>query len=540
VVGRGFNRTSVLDAERRRLSMPEHGVLSIGVGYPNSYHVAHSSLAYQWVTELTASEPDVAVGRFLAPPDGDGRTLDHAVPLRRLDVVAWSCSFELDAVNILTTLDRAGIPRRRDRRSNRDPLTVLGGPVATINPLPLAAAIDVFVLGAAELLWPALIRLARSQPDRDRLLLALADRDGYFVPKHHLDDRGRPRQRVRRLEKPDVEIVDPRMVPSSHLVTPHTEYRERGLVEMSRGCPEKCRYCWISHSLGKLRCYPTDAILDRVHQLAEITDRVGFVATAVGDHPDLPLILNESRQLGLDVALSSLRIPAMVREVLSPLADSGARSVTIAPETGSDELRFELRKPIPNHRILEAAETAQRCGIPNLKMYFIVGLPGETDADVEAIADLLADTQKLMRGHGRMRGRMGSLHAGCSILVPKPYTPYSRAPVLSRREYRRRIELLESRLKRIPNLRFDRPSYREAAWQTLLSRGDSTTFELIDQLADHGSLGRLLSEHKNSVVRNALKPVEGEPIWRFIGSTPTVRSSDCPRPVTDPGRGGGF
>jgi radical SAM superfamily enzyme YgiQ (UPF0313 family) len=527
LVGRRISHskeTDLLGDERRRIDLPSQGRLRVGVGYPNRYHVALSSLAYQWVVELAADVPDIALQRFFAPPDCLGRTLEDDTPLAALDLLAWSCSFELDAVNLIHTLDAAGIARRRRDRSPRDPMVVVGGAVASINPLPLSPAVDVFVLGAAELLWPQLLELAREQPDRDRLLAELAGRDGFFVPSHHLDGEGRPLGRLRRVEKRDLEMNDPELVPSSYMVTPNTEYRNRGLVEMSRGCPEKCRYCWVSYNYGKLRCYPAEAIIDRVRGLADLTDRVGFVATAVGDHPELPRILQESRELGFNVALSSLRIPAMVRDVLAPLAESGARSVTIAPETGSDDLRAKLKKPISNQRILEAVETAQACGISSLKMYFIVGLPGETDDDLEAIGDLLRRTHAIMLAHGRARGRMGTLHAGCSVLVPKPYTPYSKAPVLSQPEYRRRISLIEREIKPIDNLKFDRPSYREALWQAILSRGDASTFELIEELADHRSLGRLLSEHKQTVVRRAMEPVEGEPLWRFISSAPSAKS----------------
>ncbi len=513
-----------LGDERRRIDLPRQGRLRVGVGYPNRYHVALSSLAYQWVIELAAGVPGIALQRFFAPPDCEGRTLEDGTPLASLDLLAWSCSFELDAVNLIHTLDAAGIARRRQDRSHRDPMVVVGGAVASINPLPLSHAVDVFVLGAAERLWPQLLELAREEADRDRLLAELAGRDGYFVPSRHLDGEGHPLGRLRRLEKRDPEMADPAMVPSSSVVTPNTEYRNRGLVEMSRGCPEKCRYCWVSYNYGKLRCYPADAILDRVRGLAEMTDRVGFVATAVGDHPELPRILAESRELGFNVALSSLRIPAMVPEVLRPLAASGARSVTIAPETGSDELRKKLKKPIPNHRILEAVETAQTCGISSLKMYFILGLPGETDDDLRAIGGLLRDSRAIMLGHGRDRGRMGTLHAGCSVLVPKPYTPYSKEPVLSQTEYRRRLALIEKELKPIDNLRFDRPSYREALWQAILSRGDARTFDLIEELADHRSLGRLLRDHKSTVVRRAMEPVDGDPPWQFISSAPLAQS----------------
>jgi radical SAM superfamily enzyme YgiQ (UPF0313 family) len=518
------DRQRLLDDERSRLQLPRHGSLRVAVGYPNTYHVAQSSLAFQWVVEIAAGEEDLAVDRFYADDELAGRSFESSASLASFDVLAWSSSFELDGPNLLRALDSAGIPRHRERRGPRFPLLVVGGAVASINPLPLASAVDVFVLGAAELLWPQLLRLAR-QYGREALLEELAGRDGYFVPEHHLDTEGRPLRRLRRLEKRDVHMADSELVPCSHVVTPNTEYVGRGLIEMSRGCPEKCRYCWVSYNYGRLRCYPEQGILDRVHQLRDLTDRIGFVATAVGDHPRLAEILAACRAIGMNVALSSLRIPAMVPPVLRPLAESGARSVTIAPETGTDSLRASLNKPITNARILEAVEDAQRCGIPSLKMYFIVGLPGETDEDLEGIVSLVRDAAEIVREWGRQRGRVGTLHAGFSILVPKPYTPYSRERMLDAREAKRRLQLIWNRLRGTSNLRLDRPSYREALWQGYLSRGGCEASRPMEMLADGAALSQVMAEHRAEIEAIALSTVEGEPLWRFISSAPSPARS---------------
>jgi len=485
-----------------------------------------SSLAFQWVVELAGACDDVGVERFFASSPGGGRTLETDSPLGDFDVLAWSCSFELDAANLLATLDAAGIPHRRQDRNHRHPLLVMGGAVASINPLPLAPGIDVFILGSAELLWPSFLQAVRAHSDREELLLELADRDGFFVPSHHLDPEGFPAGQRRRIEKRDVHMAEPAFLPASHVVTPHTEYADRGLVEMSRGCPEKCRYCWVSYNYGRLRCYPFDGILDRVERIQGMTDRIGFVATAVGDHPRLAEILEECRRRDLNVALSSLRIPAMREEVLRPLAKSGARSVTIAPETGTDELRRLLNKPITNAAILEAVDTAQICGISSIKMYFIVGLPGETDADLLGIADLLKRTQAVMVGRGRDRGRVGTLHAGFNVLVPKPYTPYSREAMLTRNETRRRMRLIEKAVAGVPNLRLDRPAYREAQWQAFLSRGDCSAFEILEGAASGMSLGEILSTHRDRVAASVFQRVEGTPVWQFISSAPSARVTE--------------
>jgi radical SAM superfamily enzyme YgiQ (UPF0313 family) len=521
----------LLRAEKRVLAPRPAGALRVALGYPNTYRVGMSSLAYQWVLELAAACPDVGVERFFADPDLElGRTLESDAGIGDFDIVAWSCSFELDAANLLATLRAAGIPTRRDARDHRHPLLVVGGSLASINPLPLSPAIDVFVLGSAELLWPPLLELARRGESNEDVLAELAGRDGYFVPAHHLGADGRPLGRRRRIEKRDAHMADPAMVPASHIVTRHTEYSGRGLVEMSRGCPEKCRYCWVSYNYGRLRCYPSDAILERVDRLQRITERVGFVATAVGDHPELAGILHECRRRGLEVALSSLRIPAMRAEVLEPLAESGARSVTIAPETGSDDLRKRLNKPISNATILEAVDTALRCGIESLKMYFIIGLPGETDDDVRAIATLLRQVQELMVGRGRERGRIGTLQAGFNLLVPKPYTPYARAAVLDRKEARRRMRLIETGVAGLGNLRVDRPAYREALWQAFLSRGDSAAFAALTTAAAGYSLSDVISRHRAEIESSALAPAENDAVWQFITSAPLTDGHGKNRP----------
>jgi radical SAM superfamily enzyme YgiQ (UPF0313 family) len=264
-----------------------------------------------------------------------------------------------------------------------------------------------------------------------------------------------------------------------------------------------------------------------VRTLSAITDRVGFVATAVGDHPALAEILAECRALGLNVALSSLRIPAMVEDVLSPLAEAGSRSVTIAPETGTDSLRQQLNKPISNARILEAVDTAQRCGIPDLKMYFIVGLPGEQDEDVVAIGDLVRQSAEILRQRGRERGRVGTVHAGFSILVPKPYTPYQHETMLSASEAKRRLKLIWKELADADNVRLSRPSYREALWQGYLSRGDCLAFQALASLASGAPLSRTMNTYRDQIEAATISPPDRPPTWRFISSAPTT--SGCTR-----------
>ena len=165
-------------------------------------------------------------------------------------------------------------------------------------------------------------------------------------------------------------------------------------------------------------------------------------------------------------------------------------------------------------------------------MYFIVGLPGETDDDLTAIGTLVERALDIVRSHGRERGRMGTLHAGFNLLIPKPYTPYSKTAMLDRREARRRLDLVFGRLAGLPNLKVDRPSYRESIWQGLLSRGDFSTFRAVERVANGDALSQVLRDEKRLVQESALNAVEGAPVWRFISSAPRP----SPAPGTPPNR----
>ena len=282
--------------ERSLQTISPHGRIRVAVGYPNTYHVAMSSLAFQWIVRLAASVRDVGVERFVTDSHLAGRTIEGEAPLGNFDVLAFTCSFEPDAVNLLNVLDAAGIPRRWRQRNAHHPLIIVGGATASINPLPMSEAVDIFVLGAAELLWPNLLRSIRDTSNRDYLLADLAGRDGFFIPGHHLDNNGNPSGRRRRLEKRDRHMLDPEAVPASHIVTPHTEYKDRGPDRDVPRLSGKVQLLLGQPQLRPSSLLPADAIMARIDELSRITNRIGFVATAIGDHPDLAAILYECRE----------------------------------------------------------------------------------------------------------------------------------------------------------------------------------------------------------------------------------------------------
>lgn len=514
------DRQQLLEAERSRLELCRHGSWRLGIGSGSPYYLAQSSLGVQWIAELASRHPGVAIERFTADPSMAGATLETGVSLADLDAVAWSCCFEPEAAGVLRTLHATGIPTRRvDRRSGRFPLLVLGGPLAEINPLPLVDVIDVLCLGPAEQLLPRLIEAIESCRSNQAVLESLADQDGFLIPALHLGADNRPTRRLRRIRRlgPATSFDE---VPASHRVTPFTEYADRALIEISRGCPEHCRYCWIGHAEGRLVAHPAELVRERARELRSLTRRLGLVATAVGDHPQLAEILDACLSLDAEVSVSSLRIPALVPEVLEPLSALGAHTITIAPEAGNDRLRAAAGKTIADDQILEGVIAAQQAGIEGLKLYFMLGLPGETDEDVLSIAALVRRIAAASLPFARSRGRLRDLRVSLGVLVPKPYTPFHREPMLEPTEARRRISLLRRSLAGVRNVRLETPALREAWWQGYLSRAGADAVDLVDELATGASLSTILRTHRERIARVIWTRHQGEVPWHLVSTAP--------------------
>ncbi|MDH3745054.1 MAG: B12-binding domain-containing radical SAM protein [Acidobacteriota bacterium] len=472
-----------------------HGDYTLALAYANEYHVGMSSLAFQRVYELVQRTPGWTCERFFA--DGLGGfsvpvSVELDTPLDAFGAIAFSISFEEDYVHFLEMLIRAGIPLRRSQRSPKDPVIIVGGSCAMINPLPLAEFVDVFPLGAAENVLPELLSALEEENDRRAIGERLAAREGFFVPEFHRPEDEAVFKKLEKLELSEEQMRRPGVLPTTAIVTPKTEFSEKFLVEMSRGCPEKCRYCWATFGMGRFRWHPTEYILESFERARPVTDQLGFVATAVGDHPEIEKILWKGNAMGFRTSVSSVRIPAVTEGVLAALHASGDRAITLAPETGSDELRVKLNKPLSNELLLEKVRLIFRQGMTQLKLYFIIGLPGETDADVEAILDLADRCRRIMLEELTPSGVIGHVHLGANILVPKPYTAYQRQTMEEPRVLKKRIALLKRGVAALPNVSLGTMSIRQAMWQSYITKAGSDAAEVLEAAARGETIASLL------------------------------------------------
>ena len=496
----------LLSLERGCIKKPFGDRLRVVLAFPNTYHVGMSNLGFQTVYKLFNADPDVVCERtFLPPKQALQKAIQSRTPLLTLesqsyvgdfDMLAISLSFEWDYPNVLTLLRLSGIPLYAEDRGERHPLVVLGGAVTFLNPEPLAPFIDVVAAGEGEALVPHLVAAASMGSRRDGLR-TLATQRGFYVPTFYdvsydedncaarwvpHENTGAP-PTVHKAAVKTTEALDP---PHTQIFTPQTEFGSRFLVEVVRGCAKLCRFCWAGYNYLPVRAFPTERILSLAEEARTYANRVGLVSIALCDHPEIETILARLLGMGYTISPASLRLDDLTPEIIKLLHESGERTVTIAPETGSDRLRRVINKNITNEQILDRADLIFSSGIENLKLYYMIGLPTETDDDLEAIRDLTVKLRDVMLKHGKKRGRSGRITASVNPFVPKPGTAYQWLPMTPLVTIARRAKRLRSLMKSISNVYVNIKSERQAYYQALLSLGDRRIAPVIEIAASNG------------------------------------------------------
>jgi radical SAM superfamily enzyme YgiQ (UPF0313 family) len=489
-----------LSKETGYILKPPGDRLRVALAFPNTYWVGMSNLGFQTVYRLFNAQDDVVCERVFLPPKQELAalassrtplvTLESQSPVGDFDVLAFSVSFEWDYVNVLTMLRLAGVPIYAAERGPRHPLIVIGGAVTFVNPEPLAPFADVIAAGEGEVLVPTLDRAFHAASDRRDLLKQLAGARGFYVPAFYEPQYG-PDGRlsgyrvapgvdapvpVRKAALKTTEAVDP---PATGIFTPDTEFGSRFLVEVVRGCANLCRFCWAGYNYLPVRAFPADRILELAERARPHANRAGLVSIALCDHPDIERILTRLHEMGYSISPASLRLDDLTESIVRTLHASGERTITIAPETGSDRLRRVINKTVTNDEILDRAELIFASGFENLKLYYMIGLPTEADDDLVAIRDLTLELRERMLKHARPRGTVGRIIGSVNPLIPKPGTAYQWLPMESDAHVERKIKRLRSLTAGIDNVYFNIKSERHSYYQALLSLGDQRVSPVI-------------------------------------------------------------
>ncbi len=494
-----------LDERHRTLRQAEvwledvkrQGSFRVALVWPNLYHVGMSNLGFQAVYRLLNAIPDVVCERAFLPEDEDAAELartgsplvsfESGTPLREFDAVAFSICFENDYLHVVKVLRLAGIPLRAGERGARDPLVILGGAAMFLNPEPLAAFADLVAVGEGEPLVPRMMAALLGASEPLRGLERLQPSDGFYVPSRY-EVRYAPDGTVAAYDGPG-RVRRQRGwpgamgLPQSVLLTPHTEMSMKYLVEVSRGCPCMCRFCWAGYNYLPVRGFTRSDLVARAREVRGFTNKIGLVSTAVCDHPEIEGIVDDLAALDYEVSVASLRLDDLTPEFVFKLADTGVQGLTLAPECGSDRMRRVINKQFTNAEILDRASWIFENGIQNLKLYFMVGLPFEEHADVEAIVALTDQIRERMLAVARGRGRVGRIHPSVNPFVPKPGTPFQWLPMEDPRQTERKLQYLRKAFGRMPNVQAICKSARTGTAQSILALADRRLADALELAA---------------------------------------------------------
>jgi radical SAM superfamily enzyme YgiQ (UPF0313 family) len=441
--------------------------LRLALLYPSPYRAGMSSLGYQTIYRILHGIPGVAADRAFLPDEDDHPsellTLETERPTREYPILAASVAYELEIPGLLECLRLSDVPALAAERDERHPLIVAGGPLTFSNPVPLAPFCDVILMGEAEELVVTLVEAFRAGGRKDDLVASLAALPGFYVPSVHGD---RP---------PPVAQCDDALLPArSAILTPHTELHSMYLTEAARGCSRGCTYCVMRRSTnGGMRPIDPARILGGIPEAAK---RVGLVGAAVTDHPKIAEIVRGVVDGGRQVGISSLRADRLNDELVGLLAKGGYRTLTVAGDGASERIRVLIERRTYERHLLAAAALAKKHGMTTLKVYMMVGVPSETDADID---ELVRFAEELRQVHPRVA-------FGVAPFVAKRNTPLDGEPFAG-------IPIVEKRLERLrrglAGRAEVRPTSARWAWvEYMLAQGDMRAgLAAMDAWRDGGS-----------------------------------------------------
>lgn len=467
-------REKMLSRETNQVEVRSEALLSIALVFPNSYAVGMANLGFQTIYRLFNEFPGVRCERaFLYEQfPGVARTLESGDHIRYFDIIALSISYELDFPNLVQILINAGVTPFSKDRHPREPLIMAGGAIAFMNPVPIARFIDFFYLGEIEpqlqSLLPLLIHSKEEQWGKSELLEKLNEADEIYVPKIH--DQNRKRKKVYQSLREGSPQYSPVISPDSH-------FKNMFLIEVGRGCGRHCQFCAASHIYHPFRIFSEQKIMSVIQTFCNDTKRVGLIGAALSDYPRLNNLCSELVNQGYELGLSSFRLDVINPEFLRILERGKIKTLTFAPEAGTERLRNVIHKNLSDEQIFDAAQAIADSQINQVKLYFIIGLPGETDDDITGIVDMVEKIQNILRKNKGLNAITISINA----FIPKPFTPFQWLPMAHESEIRRKRKYLEKEFKKLSGVKFNRKSVKEEVLQGIFSIGDQKIAEAIYQ-----------------------------------------------------------
>lgn len=512
------------------------GDVKFHLTYPNNYWVAMSNLGFQAVYDILARDSRVQIERGFLPEDFDSekvastkwRSFENNNLLGDCDILGFSLSFETDYPHLLKVLKNQGLlfgswqEREAAARESkfRFPILIAGGTAVTLNPEPVADILDVIVIGEAEELLPEFVDVYHKAKvegwSREDLLKGLAQIEGIYVPRFyhpHYNQDGT----MDRYEAPDSVPSRPRrrfvkdlskFKTHSRILTPETEFKDMFLTETGRGCEMGCRFCVAGYIYRPIRKRKEETLQDTVQVGLEQSEAIGFVGASVSSHKAIAKLAQSVAEKGGRASLSSIMSQKVTRALAASISESEYKTVSLAPEAGSDRLRRAAGKRVVNEQVINAARELAEAGIRGFKLYFIVGLPTETDEDIDAIAHLAIAVRDAVTEISRPSGKMAWVSLSVNPFIPKASTPFQWEPMLDPKTLERKIERLRKRVLKVPNLEFRFEPPKESYFQGLLSRGDRRVGRLLIEAEERGESWKWLMKRTDREILPGVPSVD--------------------------------
>ncbi len=486
------------------------GRLKFALIYPNFYRVGMSNLGIHIIYELLNSRGDTSCERFFLPEpkilaemEKSGEkilSMETQTPLNKFQVIGFAISFEQDYFNVVKILQLGKIKVCADERTNFDPIIIAGGPCATFNPAPLSKIFDAFVIGEGEIILPPLMNIFQKYNNfpREKILEKISEIPGIYVPKF---PKKISRQWLKNLDD---------FPAHSTIITDDTEFNMY-LLETARGCGRHCRFCMAGYCFRKPRNRSLENLKSEIENAVKFGKKIGLMGPAISDYPQINELCKFILEKNLSMSVASFRADSVTPELVQALAKSGLKTLTIAPEVGSEKMRRVINKTITEENIFSAVKFGIDAGIKNFKFYFMIGLPFEELADVEEIADLITKLKNFTGGARKFT-------LSVNPFIPKPFTPFQWAKMAEKKYLDAALKILRTKLKIFRDVEIISESLKSAEIQAILSRGDEKLAEIVAKSDSIKKFRELLRENKideNFYLRRE-RPFDEIFAWDFL------------------------